>query len=197
MLETPGSASAVPALPGARLAAFSRAAILGGLGVGGAIRHRIDRRAADLADVGQRVGVNRQEKGSVGVARERYSAVEIDVLVALAGHQHLVPPGRLELAPQFEAEGQDDGLFHDAADTAGAAVDPAMTRIEHNDRQGGGGRRTGRRRSEVRRRGRRGERGVVAGLDRDREPRGLGALSDRLQGDVGWTGPAGEVNDDS
>ena len=169
------------------------------LGVGGAVGAGVDRRARNGPRFAQSVGVDGDEQRGVGGAGFGHPIFQRDILVAVARHDHPIAPRRLQLVAQHFGEGEDQRLLHRAVEAIGAAVDAAVTGIEHDDRQAlgerrrrRGGRRGGRRRLVIERRG--GEGGLRTGAQEKRQPRRRLATHQTPRLDAGDAGRPRQVD---
>ena len=101
----------------------------GRLAVGGLLRQRINRQAADCR-FGQRVGVDRQKQLGPVAARPRDALAQLHQNIPAPGQHHPIPAGGLELALQLARHRQRYIFFLDAARTDRAGIDAAMPGIE-------------------------------------------------------------------
>ena len=88
--------------------------------------------------------MDRDQQRRPGVAGDPHPVVERDEFVAVAGQHHLEAAFGFELLLELERVIVDQRLLERAAGPVRAAVDPAVARIDHDDRTTGG-RRGGRR----------------------------------------------------
>ena len=105
----------------------------GRLGVGGAIRHGIDRRALHLVAVaGQGVGVDRDEKRGVEPARDAHALAERHECVVLAGQDDLVMVAGAQFGRQNLGEIEHDEFLDGVVAAQRAGVDAAVAGIDHD-----------------------------------------------------------------
>ena len=105
------------------------------LGVGGLVRHGVDRRSFRRAvAAGERIAVDRYEQLRAAGARQPHAIGERHESVVGARHHHAVFAGLFQLVAQHQGEIEHQRLFHHIGAGAGAGIDAAMARIEHHDR---------------------------------------------------------------
>ena len=89
--------------------------------------------------VRERIGVDRDEQGRAGIARDRNAIGELHKGVVRARHQHTVFAGSLDPVAQPHREIEHDILLAFAVRPLGAGIDAAMAGIEHHERPRVGG----------------------------------------------------------
>ena len=105
----------------------------GRLGVGGAIRHGVDRRALHLVAVArQGVGVDRDEKRGIEPARDAHALAERHEGVVLAGQDDLVMVAGAQFGRQNLGEIEHDEFLDGVVAAQRAGVDAAVAGIDHD-----------------------------------------------------------------
>ena len=106
---------------------------LGGFAVGSSLGQSVHRGTPDIAVIVQ-IGMQRNEQIAMGRARNVHALAQRNENVAVAGELHAVTAGRFKRFPQAPGDGEHEVLFQQTGLAMRAGIDPAMARIEDDDR---------------------------------------------------------------